>query len=450
MLMGLVSHTWPQSHGMSDRAWVAGYPRAITDRVDQIYHGPESASRLSHFRNAVDAVLATEYPWSNASYYMPRTLDRLDHISTMTSAAIHCAALRTWPHIVRAVIMLICCCLHSGDQALCLVTCLPSRHEYERQCPTVAAKGVSTTCVTFISEVLRRMGKMPSSRKLAAEDVSVVKARNVAVLNARLGAGDQLGLHKAEFHRTQDSNAAVFHRLCDQPMDLITRVSGVLHMLNAGELHGSGRELDGIPVPEKLEAPPVGDPAELLRFYARHIVAKLPGTSDLAVFPVLVGFHELGLWCPSSDVWSMLLRPPVEDLLAASGPVRLPIPLGGDAKNGAKGALVLAGWTVRDYLEYLVSLDRPELLFYSVFENVLCEAKRWLESSGFTTAGAAINLTARRPSIKITVWSGLPVLVNVKLEDGSYGVKWQPCADGVNAQDLLQAWARAGPSARRL
>ena len=78
------------------------------------------------------------------------------------------------------------------------------------------------------------------------------------------------------------------------------------------------------------------------------------------------------------------------------------------------------------------------------------KAKRWLESSGFTTAGAAINLTARRPSIKITVWSGLPVLVNVKLEDGSYGVKWQPCADGVNAQDLLQAWARAGPSARRL
>ena len=158
---------------MSDRAWVAGYPRAITDRVDQIYHGPESASRLSHFRNAVDAVLATKYPWPNASYYMPRTLDRLDHISTMTSAVIHCAALRTWPHIVRAVIMLICCCLHSGDQALCLVTSLPSRYEYERQFPTVAAEGVSTTCVTFISEVLRRMGKMPSSRKLAAEDVSV-------------------------------------------------------------------------------------------------------------------------------------------------------------------------------------------------------------------------------------------------------------------------------------
>ena len=120
-------------------------------------------------------------------------------------------------------------------------------------------------------------------------DVVQSKARNVAVLNARLGAGDQLGLHKAEFHRTQDSNAAVFHRLCDRPMDVITRVSGVLHMLNAGELHGAGRELEGIPVPEKLEVPPVGDPAELLRFYARHIREKLPGTSDLAVFPVLVG-----------------------------------------------------------------------------------------------------------------------------------------------------------------
>ena len=73
-----------------------------------------------------------------------------------------------------------------------------------------------------------------------------------------------------------------------------------------------------------------------------------------------------------------------------------------------------------------------------------------LRSSCESAAGGCSSCVFQLCVCEITVWSGLPVLVNVKLKDGSYGVKWQPCADGVNAQDLLQAWARAGPSARRL
>ncbi len=42
----------------------------------------------------------------------------------------------------------------------------------------------------------------------------------------------------------------------------------------------------------------------LLQSYAALISKGLPGTSDLTVFPVLVGFHELGLWTPSSEIWS--------------------------------------------------------------------------------------------------------------------------------------------------
>lgn len=96
-----------------------------------------------------------------------------------------------------------------------------------------------------------------------------------------------------------------------------------------------------------------------------------------------------------------------------------------------------------------MSLGRPELLYYTVFENGPCELNRWLEHTGWSKVGQPVDMAKRRSNIKMTMWSGLPVLVSFEESTGLHSCRWKAMTEA-SPGSVFEAWLAVGPRSRAL